>query len=37
MPALLDGLARVFDHMQGKHRILVNAIRGGWTRDAADS
>ena len=36
MPALLGGMARVFDRMQGKHRILVNAIRGGWTRDAAD-
>ena len=36
MPALLSGIARAFDRMQGKHRILVNAIRGGWTRDAAD-
>ena len=36
MPALLGGIARAFDRMQGKHRILVNAIRGGWTRDAAD-
>ncbi len=36
MPALLGGMARTFDRMQGKHRILVNAIRGGWTRDAAD-
>ena len=36
MPALLGGMARVFDRMQGKHRILVNAIRGGWTHDAAD-
>jgi arsenite-transporting ATPase len=36
MPALLGGIARAFDRMQGKHRILVNALRGGWTRDAAD-
>jgi arsenite-transporting ATPase len=36
MPALLSGIARAFDRMQGQHRILVNAIRGGWTRDAAD-
>jgi arsenite-transporting ATPase len=36
MPTLLGGIARAFDRMQGKHRILVNAIRGGWTRDAAD-
>jgi arsenite/tail-anchored protein-transporting ATPase len=37
MPALLGGLAQVFDRMQGKHRIMVNAIRGGWTPDAADA
>lgn len=36
MPTLLGGLAQVFDRMQGKHRIMVNAIRGGWTSDAAD-
>ena len=36
MPTLLGGIARAFDRMQGKHRILVSAIRGGWTRDAAD-
>ena len=36
MPTLLGGIARVFDRMQGKHRIMVHAIRGGWTRDAAD-
>ena len=36
MPALLGGMARAFDRMQGRHRILVNAIRGGWTHDAAD-
>ncbi len=36
MPATLDGLARVFDHMQAKHRILVDALRGGYTPDAAD-
>ena len=36
MPAVLEGLAQVFDHMQAKHRIMVAAIRGGWTPDAAD-
>jgi arsenite-transporting ATPase len=36
MPATLDGLARVFDHMQAKHRIIVDALRGSYTPDAAD-
>ena len=36
MPAVLQGLARVFDHMQARHRIVVGALRGGWTPDAAD-
>jgi arsenite/tail-anchored protein-transporting ATPase len=36
MPTVLGGLAQVFDRMQGKHRIMVEAIRGGWTPDAAD-
>jgi arsenite-transporting ATPase len=37
MPAVLEGLALVFDRMQAKHRILVEALRGGWTPDAADA
>ena len=36
MPSVLGGLAQVFDRMQGKHRIMVEALRGGWTPDAAD-
>ena len=37
MPAVLDGLAQVFDHMQAKHRILVDALRGAWSPDDADA
>ena len=36
-PAVLEGLAVVFDRMQGKHRIMVEALRGRWTPDAADA
>jgi arsenite/tail-anchored protein-transporting ATPase len=36
LPAVLEGLAEVFDRMQGKHRIMVDALRGAWTPDAAD-
>lgn len=36
MPAVLRGVATVFDHMQDKHRVMVAALRGGWTPDAAD-
>jgi arsenite-transporting ATPase len=36
MPGVLQGLAVVFDHMQAKHRLMVEALRGGWTPDAAD-
>jgi arsenite-transporting ATPase len=36
MPPTLDGLARVFDHMQAKHRIIVDALRGSYTPYAAD-
>ena len=36
MPGVLNGIAVAFDHMQAKHRIMVEAIRGGWTPDAAD-
>jgi arsenite/tail-anchored protein-transporting ATPase len=37
MPAVLEGLALVFDRMQAKHRIMVEALRGGWTPDQADA
>jgi arsenite/tail-anchored protein-transporting ATPase len=36
-PAVFEGLAEVFDHMQAKHRVLVAALRGTWTEDAADA
>ncbi|MEO8074785.1 MAG: ArsA family ATPase [Acidobacteriota bacterium] len=36
MPATLRGMARVFDHMQAKHRVMVEALRGGWAPDAED-
>jgi len=36
-PAVLEGLALVFDRMQAKHRIMVEALRGRWTPDAADA
>jgi arsenite/tail-anchored protein-transporting ATPase len=35
-PQALAGLARVFDAMQAKHRVMVEALRGSWTADAAD-
>ncbi len=37
MPALLESVAVVFDRMQRKHRVLVEAIRGRWTPDDADA
>lgn len=37
MPAVLERLAEVFDRMQAKHRIMVDALRGGWTPDSADA
>jgi arsenite/tail-anchored protein-transporting ATPase len=36
MPAMFQGVARVFDHMQAKHRVMVDALRGGWTPDGSD-
>lgn len=36
MPALLRGMAAVFDQMQERHRLMVDALRGGWTEDPAD-
>jgi arsenite/tail-anchored protein-transporting ATPase len=35
-PQALEGLARVFDAMQAKHRVMVEALRGSWTADEAD-
>lgn len=37
LPAEVGRLARIFDHMQAKHRIIVDALRGGWTPDEADA
>jgi arsenite/tail-anchored protein-transporting ATPase len=40
MLALPDTLAQVagaFDHMQGKHRVMVEALRGGYVADDADA
>jgi arsenite/tail-anchored protein-transporting ATPase len=36
LPATMAGVARVFDHMQEKHRALVEALRGTWRPDEAD-
>ena len=37
MPDTLIAIARVFDHMQEKHRVMVDALTGSWTPDAADT
>ncbi len=37
MPGTLREIAGVFDAMQAKHRVLVEALRGGWTPDAEDA
>lgn len=37
MPATLRAVAQVFDHMQAKHRIVVEALRGRWSPDAEDA
>jgi arsenite-transporting ATPase len=37
MPETLRALARVFDHMQAKHHVMVQALRGRWTPDAEDA
>lgn len=37
MPDTLARVAAVFDAMQAKHRAVVEALRGGWTPDAADA
>ncbi len=36
MPESLQAIGRVFDRMQGKHRIMVEALRGGWAPDRDD-
>lgn len=36
LPETLAGVARVFDHMQEKHRVMVEALRGAWRPDDAD-
>ena len=37
MPATLRAVAQVFDHMQAKHRVVVEALRGRWSPDAEDA
>jgi arsenite-transporting ATPase len=36
LPDTMSGVARVFDHMQQKHRVMVDALRGAWRPDDAD-
>lgn len=35
-PESLRAIARVFDLMQSKHRVVVEALRGAWTADVDD-
>ncbi len=37
MPDSLRGMAIVFDRMQAKHRLMTEALRGGWVPDAEDA
>jgi arsenite-transporting ATPase len=37
MPDTLQIVARAFDEMQSKHRVLVQALRGHWTPDREDA
>ena len=37
MPETLQTVARVFDAMQSKHRVMVEALRGSWTPDREDA
>jgi arsenite/tail-anchored protein-transporting ATPase len=37
MPEGLRALARLFDAMQAKHRLVVEALRGDWTPDEDDA
>ena len=34
MPEMLGRVAGVFDSMQAKHRVMLEALRGGWTPDS---
>lgn len=36
MPETLLGVARLFDGMQMKHRVMLEALRGGWQPDSDD-
>jgi len=36
MPETLGGLARVFHHMQTKHRVMVQALKGSYAPDESD-
>ena len=36
LPDTMAGVAQVFDHMQEKHRVMVEALRGAWRPDDAD-
>jgi arsenite-transporting ATPase len=36
MPQTLTAIARVFDRMREKHRMMVEALRGGWASDSED-
>jgi arsenite-transporting ATPase len=36
-PETLQGMAGVFDRMQAKHRVVVEALRGRWRPDAEDA
>jgi arsenite-transporting ATPase len=36
MPETLLGLARLFDRLQAKHRVMVEALRGRWTPEEDD-
>ncbi len=36
MPETLFGIARVFDSMRQKHRVMVQALRGSWRTEAED-
>jgi arsenite-transporting ATPase len=36
-PEILQGIAGVFDRMQAKHRVVVEALRGRWRPDAEDA
>lgn len=37
MPDSLRVIARAFDGMQAKHRVMAEALRGSWTPDAEDA